>query len=164
MVGVDATGLFAVAGVSTSLKDFAALAHHDYTTGFLRAETWWHWACVAGRLPDHRTLGLNVSCGTNKAAIEKMVTGWRASGLLSEALSSNSITKISNQTGEFMEQTEILSSHFPLVTVTTPMGRPQRCRVTSTSCSGILKVGSASMRKGKVVALPGFTESQYMLW
>lgn len=50
--------------------DFAAnqaLAHHDYTTGFLRSETWWHWACVAGRLDDGRRIGINVSCGTNES-------------------------------------------------------------------------------------------------
>ena len=67
VVAVDATGSFTVSGVTTELSKFAALAHHDYTTGFLRSETWWHWACIAGRLPDDRTLGLNVSCGTNES-------------------------------------------------------------------------------------------------
>ena len=41
VVAVDATGSFTVSGVTTELSNLAALAHHDYTTGFLRSETWW---------------------------------------------------------------------------------------------------------------------------
>jgi len=67
VVAVDATGSFTVSGVCTRLRDLSALAHHDYTTGLLRSEAWWHWACIAGRLSGDRTLGLNVSCGTNES-------------------------------------------------------------------------------------------------
>lgn len=49
--------------------DFAVLgacAHHDYTAGFLRPETYWNWACFSGRVADGTLLGLNVSNGVNE--------------------------------------------------------------------------------------------------
>jgi len=73
VAGPIATGEVRAAGRSTTLADHGALAHHDYTTGFLRPETWWHWACIAARLEDGRRLGLNLSCGTNES-------GWRENG------------------------------------------------------------------------------------
>ena len=67
VVAVPASGLARGGATSLDFEAADALAHHDYTTGFLRPETWWHWACVAARLPDGRRLGLNVSCGTNES-------------------------------------------------------------------------------------------------
>ncbi len=165
VVGVDATGLFAVAGVSTSLKDFAALAHHDYTTGFLRAETWWHWACVAGRLPDHRTLGLNVSCGTNES-------GYRENGYWLEG-------KWFALGGALFEfDHENIESDWRIY------GTDGDFELTFSACHGYHANGASSKmssnfhqlfgnfkgwiridaQRKEVVALPGFTESQYMLW
>jgi len=43
-----------------------AYAITDWTGGFLRRETWWNWAAIAGILPDGRTIGLNLSWGTNE--------------------------------------------------------------------------------------------------
>ncbi len=74
VAAVPATGSASAGGVAVSLDD-GALAHHDYTTGFLRPETWWHWACVAGTLPDGRRLGLNLSCGTNESGVREN-GGW----------------------------------------------------------------------------------------
>lgn len=67
LVAVPANGVARVGDESIDFADRGALAHQDYTTGFLRPETWWHWACVAGRLHDGRRVGLNVSCGTNES-------------------------------------------------------------------------------------------------
>ena len=67
VVAVPARGLARGGSTSADFETVDALAHHDYTTGFLRPETWWHWACVAARLPDGRSLGINVSCGTNES-------------------------------------------------------------------------------------------------
>ncbi len=67
---VAATPATGNASSEPSTVDFGsldALAHHDYTTGFLRPETWWHWACISARLSDGRRLGLNLSCGTNES-------------------------------------------------------------------------------------------------
>lgn len=75
VVATPAAG-FAQAGDTTvDLFSMDAQAHHDYTTGFLRPETWWHWACIAARLPDGRRLGLNLSCGTNESGYREN-RGW----------------------------------------------------------------------------------------
>ena len=77
-VATPAQGTASTAGTGSTAVDFGdsqALAHHDYTTGFLRPETWWHWACVAARLNDGRRLGLNLSCGTNESGYREN-GGW----------------------------------------------------------------------------------------
>ncbi len=43
--------------------------HHDWSAGFMRAETFWNWACLAGRTADGRIAGLNVSCGVNETSV-----------------------------------------------------------------------------------------------
>ncbi len=45
-----------------------ALGHTDWSMGFMRRETFWNWACLNGRLPGGRTLGLNISCGVNETS------------------------------------------------------------------------------------------------
>lgn len=73
VAGPVASGTAQAGDSEVAFGDVGALAHHDYTTGFLRPETWWHWACIAARLDDGRRLGLNLSCGTNES-------GWRENG------------------------------------------------------------------------------------
>ncbi|MEQ9517900.1 MAG: DUF2804 domain-containing protein [Parvibaculum sp.] len=54
--------------------DFAkigACAHHDYTSGFLRPETYWNWACFSARDDAGRLLGLNVSNGVNESGFSE---------------------------------------------------------------------------------------------
>jgi uncharacterized protein DUF2804 len=43
--------------------------HHDWSGGFMRPETFWNWACLAGRVADGRIVGLNVSCGVNETSV-----------------------------------------------------------------------------------------------
>lgn len=67
VAGVPAIG--SVTGPFGKL-DFAAIgacAHHDYTSGFLRPETYWNWACFSARDDAGRLLGLNVSNGVNES-------------------------------------------------------------------------------------------------
>lgn len=45
-----------------------ALGHHDWSAGYMRRETFWNWACLAGRTPEGRVLGLNASCGVNETS------------------------------------------------------------------------------------------------
>ena len=71
VVASPASGFARGGSASVDFEAVDALAHHDYTTGFLRPETWWHWACVAARLPDGRRIGLNVSCGTNESGFRE---------------------------------------------------------------------------------------------
>lgn len=75
VVATPASGRVRTATSDFDVASLGALAHHDYTTGFLRPETWWHWACLAARLPDGRRLGLNLSCGTNESGYREN-GGW----------------------------------------------------------------------------------------
>lgn len=45
-----------------------ALGHHDWSAGYMRRETFWNWACLAGRTTDGRVIGLNASCGVNETS------------------------------------------------------------------------------------------------
>jgi len=51
------------------LARIGGFAHHDYTAGFLRPDTFWNWACISDRLGDGRLLGLNVSRGVNETGL-----------------------------------------------------------------------------------------------
>jgi len=75
VVAVPASGIASAGDFIVDLGLAAAQAHHDYTTGFLRAETWWHWACIAAQLDDGRRFGLNLSCGTNESGYREN-GGW----------------------------------------------------------------------------------------
>jgi hypothetical protein len=41
----------------------------DWSCGFMRRETAWNWACLAGRLGDGRSLGLNLAAGVNETGM-----------------------------------------------------------------------------------------------
>ncbi|QSP96263.1 DUF2804 domain-containing protein [Marinobacter salinisoli] len=41
----------------------------DWSCGFMRRETAWNWACMAGQLPDGRSLGLNLAAGVNETGV-----------------------------------------------------------------------------------------------
>jgi Domain of unknown function (DUF2804), C-terminal/Domain of unknown function (DUF2804), N-terminal len=68
VAGVPARG-----GVKGELGTFDleaanAFAHHDFTVGHLRRETYWHWACFSGIASGGEALGLNLSCGVNETS------------------------------------------------------------------------------------------------
>lgn len=44
-----------------------AYAHHDWSAGYMRRETFWEWACFSGELNGQR-IGLNLSCGVNETS------------------------------------------------------------------------------------------------
>lgn len=41
----------------------------DWSCGFMRRETAWNWACLAGRLADGRSIGLNLAAGVNETGM-----------------------------------------------------------------------------------------------
>ncbi len=43
----------------------------DWSCGFMRRETAWNWACLAGKLPDGRSLGLNLAAGVNETGMNE---------------------------------------------------------------------------------------------
>ena len=165
VVAVDATGLFTASGVSTRLKDVAALAHHDYTTGFLRAETWWHWACIAGRLPDDQTLGLNVSCGTNESGYREngcwLDGKWFALGGALFEFDHDDIEsdwRIHGTDGDF--ELTFAAGHGYHANGASPNMSSDFHQLFG-SFKGWIDIDSQRI---ELKAQPGFTESQYLLW
>ena len=67
VAGVPAIGTISGPFGSLNLVEMGACAHHDYTSGFLRPETYWNWACFSARDEAGRLLGLNVSNGVNES-------------------------------------------------------------------------------------------------
>lgn len=49
--------------------DEATRGSIDWSCGFMRRETAWNWACLAGLLPDGRSLGLNLAAGVNETGM-----------------------------------------------------------------------------------------------
>ncbi|WP_165856998.1 DUF2804 domain-containing protein [Marinobacter sp. JSM 1782161] len=41
----------------------------DWSGGFMRRDTAWNWACIAGRTADGRSLGLNLAAGVNETGV-----------------------------------------------------------------------------------------------
>lgn len=41
----------------------------DWSCGFMRRETAWNWASLSGKLPDGRSLGLNLAAGVNETGM-----------------------------------------------------------------------------------------------
>lgn len=68
VAGVPATGTVRSSLGEHDLGALSAHAHHDYSAGFMRRETYWNWACLSGALADGRTVGLNASCGVNETS------------------------------------------------------------------------------------------------
>ncbi len=66
VAGIPATGHLKYKGEIFSLNELGAAAHHDYTAGFLRKDTFWNWACINGIQPNGDVIGLNVSNGVNE--------------------------------------------------------------------------------------------------
>ena len=67
VAGVPAAGRVIGELGAFDLAELNAFAHHDFTAGYLRRETFWHWACFSGTSGDD-VLGLNLACGVNETA------------------------------------------------------------------------------------------------
>lgn len=57
------------AGQRFDLAALDALCAVDWTTGYMRRETFWNWASLSARLPDGRTLGINFAAGVNDTGV-----------------------------------------------------------------------------------------------
>lgn len=165
LAAVEATGTFGTNSDTTDLSSLNALAHHDYTTGFLRPETWWHWACIAGRLPDGRSFGLNVSCGTNESGYREncfWLDGkwYPLQGALFEFDHGNpeSDWRIYGSTAEF--DLTFSAGHGYHATGSNKKMSTNFHQMFGRFDGWIL----VDSEKVDLVAQPGFTESQYLLW
>lgn len=66
--GLDLQGHLRFKGGNHDLAALGAMGHHDYSSGFMRRETFWNWACFSGVGDDGQRLGLNLSCGVNETS------------------------------------------------------------------------------------------------
>lgn len=69
--GMPVSGRIVWNGKCYDIDPVSAGSCHDWTAGFLRRETFWNWLYVTGRLPDGRSLCLNVSCGVNETSFSE---------------------------------------------------------------------------------------------
>ena len=63
---VAISGAITIKGRTYTLDSPDAMAIIDWTGGFMRHNTFWNWAAISTTLKDGRSLGLNLSCGTNE--------------------------------------------------------------------------------------------------
>ena len=52
------------------LQALDCFAHHDWSAGYMRPETYWNWACLSGVAQGQR-VGLNLSCGVNETSFSE---------------------------------------------------------------------------------------------
>jgi hypothetical protein len=66
VAGISAEGNLKYSGKTHKLNEMPATAHHDFTAGFLRRDTFWNWACVTDIQPNGDLIGINISNGVNE--------------------------------------------------------------------------------------------------
>jgi hypothetical protein len=60
-------------GLTESIESPDYMALVDWTTGYMRRETFWNWAAITTVLNDGRHLGLNLSCGVNETSFTENI-------------------------------------------------------------------------------------------
>ncbi|WP_101675069.1 DUF2804 domain-containing protein [Alloalcanivorax mobilis] len=69
VAGVPVAGVLRRHGREQDLSRLQrAGAHHDFSAGYMRRETFWNWACLSGQI-EGRRLGVNLSCGVNETSV-----------------------------------------------------------------------------------------------
>jgi len=150
------------------LAEAGACGNHDFSTGFMRRETFWNWACLSGHAGAH-TVGLNLSCGVNETSFsencvwvdgQRIATGlarfefdranpekpWRVTS--GDAGTPGSVDLVAVPAGMHSERMDlgIFASNF------------KQCFGTF---SGTIRVGTQTLVIDK---LWGFVEDQYAKW
>jgi hypothetical protein len=67
VAGVRCSGQVQSALGDFDLRAIDAFAHHDWSAGYMRRETFWNWACLSGEVQGQR-VGLNLSWGGNETS------------------------------------------------------------------------------------------------
>jgi hypothetical protein len=65
---IPVSGKVVCRGKTFDISSPAYMGLMDWTTGFMRRDTYWEWAATATSLPDGRTFGLNLCCGVNETS------------------------------------------------------------------------------------------------
>lgn len=53
-------------GSKYDISNMNVQGNYDYSCGFMRRETYWHWSSISGKLNDGRHVGLNLAAGVNE--------------------------------------------------------------------------------------------------
>ncbi|MBF0451549.1 MAG: DUF2804 domain-containing protein [Candidatus Magnetomorum sp.] len=65
---IELSGSLSINGQMLSIKSPNYMALVDWTTGYMRRETFWNWAAITTVLSDGRNFGMNLSCGVNETS------------------------------------------------------------------------------------------------
>lgn len=71
VAAVPVSGHIRCRGHDFNLSALNAYAHHDFSAGYMRRETFWNWACFSGEDGEGNAIGLNVSCGVNETSFSE---------------------------------------------------------------------------------------------
>ncbi|WP_298444084.1 DUF2804 domain-containing protein [uncultured Ferrimonas sp.] len=81
VAGVRCHGQIQCGAQQFDLGALNAFAHHDFSAGYMRRETFWNWACLSGQNQNGDRVGLNLSCGVNETSVSENAL-WRNGQLL----------------------------------------------------------------------------------
>jgi hypothetical protein len=165
VAGVPATGTVIGELGEFDLAELNAFAHHDFTAGYLRRETYWHWACLSGIANSGEALGLNLSCGVNETSFTENCI-W----------CNGELVKVDTVLFEFdpddLDQPWHISSYDKRVDLTfTPLGAyraHQNALIAATDFHQLFGrfdgVVRTPHKEIPVVSMHGFAERQYAKW
>jgi len=71
--GLTVEGTFEWEQGKVDLAKINTMGSYDWSAGFMRRDTFWNWGCFAGKLPDGRSVGLNVAAGVNETGFTENV-------------------------------------------------------------------------------------------
>lgn len=165
VAGVSAIGSVAGELGEFDLAKLNAFAHHDFTSGYLRRETFWHWACLSGVADSGEALGLNLSCGVNETSFTENCI-WCNGELIKVD------TVLFECDPDDLDQPWRITSYDKKIDLTfTPQGAyraHQNALIAATDFHQLFGYfdGVISMpgKEIEVVAMHGFAERQYAKW
>ncbi len=166
VAGIQAEGELIHEGYKYDLAEIGAFAHHDFTAGFLRRDTFWNWVCLTGTDTDGNIIGLNLSNGVNETGFSENVlwiNGKREKmGLIIFDYDLDDLSKpwrISSDTGQI---TLTFKAEGQYAAQDKQGPRPFDFHQLFGSFHGQITLGSG--KKIDVGDIPGFCERQYAVW
>lgn len=166
VAGLAATGTVTVDGKTHDLASLNATAHHDFTAGFLRPDTFWNWCCITGKDSHGRLIGLNLSHGVNETGHSEnavWVDGKReAAGLISFDYDLDDLTKPWRITSDTGRITLDFHSDGAYTAYHTEGPTPVDFHQLFGTFNG--EISSSSGENIKISKIPGFCERQFSVW
>ena len=165
VAGVPVEGQIRVEGREFSLGEIGAFAHHDFSAGYMRRETFWNWACLSGRTQKGVDVGLNVSCGVNETSFSENCL-WIDGRLVPVGL-----CRFDYEWDEPLRPWRISTHDRAVDLLFTPKGQhKERLQLAFAAsdfkqvfgvCEGVIRDGD---REHRIEKIHGFVEDQYAKW